>query len=42
MPIPKLGDDRNRVKTSIFGESRRYNLERIRVRLETVRFHALQ
>ena len=42
MPISKFSDDGNRIKTSIFSESRRYDLKRICVRLETVRFHTLQ
>ena len=42
VPIPKLSDDCNWVKTGVLGEGRRNNLKRIRVSLETVRFHALQ
>lgn len=42
MPIPKLSNDGNRVKTSVFSEGRRDDLKRVRVSLETVRFHTLQ
>jgi len=42
MPIPKLGNDGNRVKPGILCKGRRDNLKCIRVSLETVRFHALQ
>ena len=42
MPVPKLGHDRNGVKTGVLSEGRRDNLKCIRVSLETVRFHTLQ
>lgn len=42
MPIPKLGNDGNWVKASVFGEGRRNDLKCVRVSLETVRFHTLQ
>ena len=42
VPISKLSDDGNRVETGVFSEGRWNNLERVCIRLETVRFHALQ
>jgi len=42
VPIPKLSNNCNWVKTGVFGEGRRNNLKCVCVSLETVRFHTLQ
>ena len=42
MPVPELGDDGNRVETSVLGKRRRNDFERIRICLEAIRFHALE
>lgn len=42
MPVPKLRNDGNRVKASVFGQSRWNDLKCVRVGLETICFHPLQ
>ena len=42
MSVTELGDDRNWVETRILSERCGDDLERVRIRLEAVRFHALE
>ncbi len=42
MPVPQLGDDRNRVEPRVLGERGRDDLERLGKRLKAVRLLALE
>ena len=42
MPVAQLGDDGDRVEPCVLSEGRWNDLKRIRIRLEAIRFHALE